>query len=80
MPGATGAALKSPLGPLFGGAEITACARAARPKLRASEQRAGVGHQGTPKKWPGTPIQVTRTQPSSAISSCEMTKNRSSGM
>ena len=26
------------------------------PKLRATEQRAGVGHQGAPKKRPGTAI------------------------
>ena len=51
LAGAPGAAQKSGLGPLFGGPRYRpAPTHAARPKLWASEQRAGEGHQGAPKK------------------------------
>ena len=58
LAGATKAPRKSGLGPLFGGPRYRPTpAHAARPKLWASEQSAGEGHQGAPKKRPRTAIQ-----------------------
>ena len=55
--GPLGQSEKAALDCYSGGARYQpAPALAARPKLRASEQHAGGGHQGTPKKWPGTEI------------------------
>ena len=59
--GPWGGPKKSGLRPLFGGAEIPA--RAARPQLSSSEERAGGGHQGAPKKRNGTPNRGPRYRP-----------------
>ena len=54
---APGAARKSSLGLLFGGQRFRpAPARAVGPILKATEQCAGLGHQGAPKKLPWTAI------------------------